>query len=211
MKLSTLEDDEGLGVWFQRLIDSKPSQIVIFEPDMVPVKKEADVYFYFPCDDKKHKDCGFFYCVTAIMTSDLIFDDIENLRLERNLPEEEVELIMKDAQDWAFGINVRANNFNRFDVLKLTSDWIAEWVEELADVPVVLVDLHEHRRIWARYEEYHPHPEAVDIFFAAIRDANSAYIESPDGNVYTGHEFRELLRKMIDKANDKPEGTEDEQ
>lgn len=211
MKLSTLEDDEGLGYWFQRLIDSKPSRIAIFEPDLNPVKREADVFFYFPCDNAHHNDCGFFYCVTSVMTIDQLYEDIENLRRERNLAENEVRDILQDAREWAYGITVDSSHFNKLEVLRLTSDWIAEWVEELVDVPLVMINLLEHRRIWAKYEEFHPHPEAVDIFFAAMRDANSAYIEMPDGDVYTGHEFREVLRKMIDEAVDESEGKEDEQ
>jgi hypothetical protein len=204
MKLSKLKDDEGMVFWFQRLIDSKPSQILIFEPDTLPAKRETDVYFYFPCNNKHHEDCGFFCWVLSIKTSGLMLDDIEELRRDRNLTELEVAEILRDEEQWAYGVSVPIEDFNKWDVLKWTSDWIAEWVEELIDIPLVLIDLVEHRRLWAKYEEFHTSPEAVDIYFAGMRDALLDNIESS----HTRDEFKTALGKLIDEAIEKKDDDE---
>lgn len=212
MKLSTLENDEGLSQWFQRLIDSNPSKIVIFQPDTTPAKSETEVHFWFPCNEKRHdSDCGFFSLVISLATDDEIFGDIEALRREYNLTEAQVAIILQEQAQWAFGVPVHSRYFNNFDVMRMVSDWIAEWVAGLADVPLVLVDLLEHQRRWAKYEEFHPHQEAADLFFAARRDVNSDY-QAPDGKVYPRDEFMEVLRKAIDKAKEQTsEENEDEQ
>lgn len=164
MKLASLKNnDDGFIELFKRLI-SLAKEIVVFDPDINPAKAETDVFFYFPCENPRHTDCGFFVWVVTILTAKIMFSDIEIARVEQGMTPTEVIEMTSDPHVRAFNI-ITSASFTQDTIPTMIRNWLSEWVEELKHLHIRLADYGEYDRAFARYEENHLEPEQSDLFY----------------------------------------------
>ena len=200
MKLSTIKNDHDYIVWFRRLVTLNPSELLILDTDTNPRKKETDIYFYIPCNEELHTDCGFFVWVLCLKTSELYYQDLELIRTDDTLNSYQKDLAIKAHTEWPFGVVVQATDFGSLDILTAVRGWINEWVEELSDVSMRMVDLTYYRKTFAHYEEFHSGFETKEMIdpFQAGQWSILTGKDKPSYK-YSHSEIRKMIEKRWKK------------
>lgn len=206
MKFDTIKDDDIYKVFFHRLINSNPSEIKFC--DVNPGKKETDIFFYFPCDNKSHVNCGFYVVILTLRTPQSLHDYLIEQQQVTGLNVAEILYVLEEYNFMALNEIIIQESLTDEDKVIGIERWKNEWIEELKNVPVRPVSLEEYQRTWAIYEEYHPeNSEAYDIFYLKRRQMITAQFGYIKNKMVTFDEFKKMI---TDSMNKKPVDDEDD-